>query len=186
RPRRRAVRFEPRPRRSGTFHRWSTTRAAVPQRGAPREEWRRGARTAAAMRRGESDVSCEVRELGWCEGDQQVAESGESSTTEMTKGLLRGFGYGGIETTQQGPPRGSDPIGAATAIVGIGTAHNESCASETRHQAREIGIARDHPCSDLRAGQSLWPRRAQNSKNVVLRPREPGGGNHRAASFGSQ
>src|SRR5205809_7616170 len=121
------------------------------------------------MRGGESDVSRELGGWGWCEGDQQVAEGGKSSTTEVTKGLLRRFGYVAIQTAQQGPPRGSDPIGAATAIVGIGTAHNESCASETRHQAREIGIARDHPCSDLRAGQSLSPRRAQNSKNVVLR-----------------
>src|SRR2546428_11565073 len=114
------------------------------------------------MRRSESDVSCEVRGVGWCEGDQQVAEGGESSTTEMTKGLLRGFGYVAIETTQQGPPRGSDPIGAATAIVGIGTAHNESCASQTRHQAREIGIARDHPRPDLREGQARSPRRAES------------------------
>src|SRR5947207_13543378 len=121
------------------------------------------------MRGSETDGSCEVRALGWCEGDQQVAESGESSTTEMTKGLLRGFGYVAIETTQQGPPRGSDPIDTATAIVGIGTAHNESCASETRHQAREIGIAVDHPWPDLRAGESLTPRRAENSKDVVLR-----------------
>src|SRR5439155_16898168 len=127
-------------------------RAAVPQRGAPREEWRRGARTAAAMRGSESDVSYELRQLGWCEGDQQVAECGESRTTEVTKGLLRGFGYVAIETTKQGPPRGSDPIDTATAIVGIGTAHNESCASETRHQASEIGITGHHPRSDLGAG----------------------------------
>src|SRR5713226_674266 len=97
----------------------------------------------------------------------------------MTKGLLRCFGYVAIETTQQGPPRRSDPIDASTAIVGIGTAHNESCASQTRHQASEIGIARDHPRSDLRAGQSLSPRRAENSKDVVLRRREPGGGGDR-------
>jgi len=70
----------------------------------------------------------------------------------MTKGLLRGFGYVAIETTQQCPPRGSDPIGAAAAIVGIGTADDKSCASETRHQASEIGIARDHPRADLGAG----------------------------------
>src|SRR2546426_3955184 len=104
------------------------------------------------MRRSESDVSCEVRGVGWCEGDQQVAQGGESSTTEMSKGLLRGFGYVAIETTQQGPPRGRDPIGAATAIVGIGTAHNESCARQTRHQASEIGIAHHHPRSDRGAG----------------------------------
>src|SRR5436309_8968250 len=134
---------------------WSTTRAAVPQRGAPREEWRRGARTAAAMRRGESDVSCEVRELGWCEGDQQVAESGESSTTEMTKGLLRGFGYGGIETTQQGPPRGSDPIGAATAIVGIGTARSEEHTSEL--QSRENLVCRLLLEKKKTTSQSLSP-----------------------------
>ncbi len=73
----------------------------------------------------------EFMTTGRCEGDQQVAESGESSTTEMTKGLLRGFGYVAIETTQHGPPRSSDPIDAATAIVGIGTAYNESCASQT-------------------------------------------------------
>ena len=54
---------------------------------------------AAAMRRSESDVSCEVRGLGWCEGDQQVAERGESRTTEMTKGLLHGVGYIAIEAT---------------------------------------------------------------------------------------
>ncbi len=69
--------------------------------------------------------------MGWCEGDQQVAESGESTTTEMPKGLFRGFGYIAIEATQQGPARGSDPIGAATAIGGIGPADNESGASET-------------------------------------------------------
>jgi len=49
----------------------------------------------------------------------------------MPKGLFRGFGYVAIEATQQGPGCGSDPIGAATAIMGIGTAHNESGASET-------------------------------------------------------
>src|SRR5229473_6161582 len=100
------------------------------------------------MRRSESDKSRELRRLGWCEGDQQVTECGESSTTEMPKALLRGVGYVPIETTKQGPPRGSDPIGAATAIVGIGTADDESGASQARHQAREIGIARDHPRSD--------------------------------------
>src|SRR5438034_1089279 len=77
------------------------------------------ARTAAAMRRSESDVSWEFRGLGWwCEGDQQVAERGESSPTEVTKGLLRGVGYVAIEATQQGPPRGRDSIGAAPASVG--------------------------------------------------------------------
>src|SRR5947209_19924437 len=134
------------------------------------------------MRRSESDVSRELRRLGWCEGDQQITESGESSTTEMAKGLLRSVGYVAIETTQQGPPRRGDPICAATTIVGIATTHNESCPSQTRHQASEIGIARDHPCSDLRAGQSLSPRRAENSQDVVLRRREPGSGGHRIRS----
>src|SRR6266571_5677950 len=101
------------------------------------------------MRRSASDMSCEFRGLRWCEGDQQVAKRGESSPTEVTKGLLRGVGYVAIEATQQGPSRGGDTIGTATAIVGIGSAHDQSCASETRHQAREIGIAVHHPRSDL-------------------------------------
>src|SRR5439155_4346928 len=134
------------------------------------------ARTAAAMRRSESDVSWEFRGLGWwCEGDQQVAERGESSPTEVTKGLLRGVGYVAIEATQQGPPRGRDSIGAAPAVVGSGPAHDESCALETRHQAREIGIARDHPCADLGAGEPAPPRRAEDAQDVVLRRRERGG-----------
>src|SRR5206468_6216825 len=116
------------------------------------------ARTAAAMRRSESDVSWEFRGLGWwCEGDQQVAERGESSTTEVTKGLFRGVGHVAIEAIQQGFPRCRDSIGAAPAIVGIGAAHDESCALETRHQAREIGIARHHPRADLGAGESAPP-----------------------------
>src|SRR2546425_13157007 len=118
------------------------------------------------MRRSESDVSRELRWLGWCEGDQQVAQRGESSTTEVTKGLLRGFGHVAIETPQQGPARGGDPIGAATTIGGIGPADNESGARETRHEAREIGIARDHPSPDLGAGQSPSPRRGENSQAV--------------------
>ena len=69
--------------------------------------------------------------MGWCERDQQVAERGESSTTEVTKGLLRGVGYVVIETTQQGSSRGSDPIGTATAIVGIGATDDESRVRET-------------------------------------------------------
>src|SRR5436309_15627155 len=126
------------------------------------------------MRRSESDVSWEFRGLGWwCEGDQEVAERGESSPTEVTKGLLRGVGDVAIETIQQRFPCGRDPIGAATAIVGIGPAHNESCALETRHQAREIGVARDHARADLGAGESAPPRRAENSQDVVLRRREP-------------
>jgi hypothetical protein len=36
----------------------------------------------------------------WCERDQQVEESGESRTTEMTQGLLRGVGHVAIETIQ--------------------------------------------------------------------------------------
>ena len=90
------------------------------------------ARTAAAIRRSERDVSREVRGLGWwCKGDQQVAERGESITAEVSEGLLRGVGDVAIEAIQQGFPRRSDPIRAATAIVGIGPAHNESCASQT-------------------------------------------------------
>src|SRR5437899_7346954 len=81
----------------------------------------------------------------------------------MPKGLFRGFGYVAIEATQQGPALGSDPIGAATTIGGIGTAHNESCARQTRHQAREIGIARDHPCPDLGAGQDRKSTRLNSS-----------------------
>src|SRR6266581_2881242 len=68
------------------------------------------------MRRRESDVSCEFRGWWrWCKGDQQVAERGESSPTEVTKGLLRGVGDVAIETIQQGLPRGRDPISAAPA-----------------------------------------------------------------------
>src|SRR5438309_11610752 len=99
-------------------------------------------------------MSCEVRGLGWwCEGDQQVAERGESSTTEVTKGLLRGLSYGVIETTHQGLSRGRDRIGGAPPVVGIGAAHHESRALETRHQAREIAIARQHARAELGAGQ---------------------------------
>src|SRR5437867_3579295 len=139
------------------------------------------------MRRRESDVSCEFRGWWWwCKGDQQVAERGESSPTEVTKGLLRGVGDVAIETIQQGLPRGRDPISAAPAIVGIGPAHNESCALETRHQAREIGVARDHARADLGAGKSAPPRGAEDAQDVVLRRREAGGGGHRIGSFGRQ
>src|SRR2546430_1949756 len=107
------------------------------------------------MRRSESGMSRYSLGLRWwCESDQQVAECGESSTTEMAQGLLRGVGHVAIEATQQGLSCGSDPIGAATAIGGIGAAHNESCAGEARHQAREIGIARHHPRADLGTGES--------------------------------
>src|SRR5438445_11244084 len=74
----------------------------------------------------------------------------------------------------------------ATTIVGIGPADNESAASETRHEAREIGIARDHPCPDLGGGQSPSPRRAENSQDVVLRQREPRGGGDRIGLFARQ
>src|SRR5436190_24289573 len=121
------------------------------------------------MRRSESDESWEFRGLRWCEGDQQVAERGESSATEVTKGLLRGVGDVAIEAIQQGPSRRRDPISATPAIVGIRAAHNESCALETRHQAREIGIACHHARADLGAGESAPPRRAENSQDVVLR-----------------
>src|SRR2546422_9024423 len=120
------------------------------------------------MRRRESDVSCEFRGWWWwCKGDQQVAERGESSPTEVTKGLLRGVGNVAIETIQQGLPRGRDPIAAAPAIVGIGPAHNESCALETRHQAREIGVARDLARADLGVRESTQARRATYSQSVV-------------------
>src|SRR5881396_1270652 len=79
------------------------------------------------MRRSESDVSWEFRGLGWwCEGEQQVAKRGESSPTEVTKGLLRGVGDVTIETIQQRFPCGRDPIGAAAAI----TALERSAASQ--------------------------------------------------------
>src|SRR6266576_5446978 len=136
------------------------------------------------MRRSGSDVSCEVRGLGWgwCEGDQQVAERGESSTTEVTESLFRGFGDVAIEATQQCLARGGDPIGATTAIVGIGSARDEPCALETRHQAREIRIARHHARADLGAGEPAPPtlaRRAEEAQDVVLRRREPGSGGDR-------
>src|SRR3989454_12667397 len=126
------------------------------------------------MRRSESDVSWEFRGLWWwCEGDQHVAERGESSPTEVSEGLLRGVGDVAIETIQQGLPRRRDPIGAAPAIVGIGPAHSETCALETRHQAREIGVSRDHARADLGAGESTPPRRAENAQDDELRRREP-------------
>src|SRR2546425_4666560 len=119
------------------------------------------------MRRSESDVSWEFRGLGWwCEGDQQVAERGESSPTEVTKGLLRGVGDVAIETIEQGLPRGRDAIGGAPAIVGVGPAHNESCALETRHQAREIGVARYHARADLGARKATPPRRAEDAQEI--------------------
>src|SRR6266550_7887614 len=122
------------------------------------------------MRRRESDVSCEFRGWWWwCKGDQQVAERRESITAEVAEGLLRGVGDVAIETIQQGLPRGRDPIGAAPAVVGSGAPDDESCALETRHQAREIRVARDHPCADLVAGESAPPRRAENAQDVVLR-----------------
>src|SRR6266571_7389303 len=120
------------------------------------------------MRRSESDVSWEFRGLGWwCEGDQQVAERGESRTTERPEGLLGGVGDVSIQTIQQGLPRGRDPIGAAPAIVGIGPAHNEPCALEARHQAREIGMGRNNARADLGAGKSTPPRGAEDAQAVV-------------------
>src|SRR5439155_16295370 len=90
-----------------------------------------GARTAAAVRRSETDVSLGVRGLRWSERDQQVAERGQASPAEMPESLLRGVGHGAIETTEQGSACGGDPIGAATAIVGIGAAHDEFCVRQT-------------------------------------------------------
>src|SRR5437899_6797606 len=142
------------------------------------------------MRRRESDVSCEFRGWWWwwwwCKGDQQVAERRESSPAEVAEGLLRGVGDVAIETIEQGLPRGRDAIGGAPAIVGVGPAHNESCALETRHQAREIGVARYHARADLGARKATPPRRAEDAQDIVLRRREPGGGGHRVGSFGRQ
>src|SRR5436190_19454312 len=117
------------------------------------------------------NISAERRALGvmgrwgvwwWCERNQQVEESVETTPTEMTEGLLRGCGHVGIETTKQCPRRRSDPIDAATAIAGIGTPHDVSVTCQTRDQASEIGIARDHALADLGAGESAPSRRTEN------------------------
>src|SRR5882672_4247395 len=135
------------------------------------------------MRRSASDVSWEFQGWWWwCKGDQQVAERGEASAAEVTKCLLGSFGYGTIETTEKSPAGGSDPIGAAAAIARIGASHHEPSVSETRHEAREIGIARDHPCADLGARETTPPRRAENAQDVVLRRRETGGRGNRIGS----
>src|SRR5437868_10892778 len=114
-------------------------------------------------------VSWEFRGFGWSNSDQQVAERGEASPAEVTESLLRGVGHGAIETTEHGSARGSDSIGAAAAIVGIGAAHDEFGVLQTRHQARQVGIARDHPGRDLGARESAPPRRAENAEDAVLR-----------------
>src|SRR5256885_5919852 len=89
------------------------------------------------MRRSESDVSWEFRGLWWwCEGDQHVAERGESSPTEVTESLLRGVGDVAIETIQQGLSRRRDPIGAAPAVVGSGPAYDDRRRSTNRITAR--------------------------------------------------
>src|SRR5439155_26214840 len=71
---------------------------------------------------------------------EQFEESGEPPPAEMTQGLLCGFGDVAIETTQQCPAAGRDPIDASTAIVGVGTSHDVSIAFQTRGEASQIGI----------------------------------------------
>src|SRR6266516_2558026 len=142
-------------------HSWPTTCEAVSRRCSAlrlqRMGWRQETRTPTAARKSESDVSLVLRECGgggrWrCKGDQQFEKSVEPISAEVTHGLLGGLGYTVIEPTQKRPACRSDSVDASTPILGIGLSYDESFALETRDQASQIRISRDHALSDLVAG----------------------------------
>jgi hypothetical protein len=56
----------------------------------------------------------------------------------MTKGLLRGFRYVAIETTQQSFSCRSDPVDASTSIASVGVSHDEAFAGQARDQTSQI------------------------------------------------